>query len=516
MPNRAIQADPRSMYVRRLNLAYRKGLLNVFVGAGISQESNFPSWEAFIKELMRQYLALTFESKTPVAMLASTNIDSFAEEIFSALGREAAADFVYRASSKRFPSLLGDVLYDRRSIEDLPLKSVHRQIAALSDKARLYTLNFDPLLELAISRKFPDKEWLDFRSPLKNGEILRRKHKVEHLHGWIDPDGKTSSDLVFTESDYLELTKNSGAPANTFLEILLAKANTTLILGMSLADPNFRRVLYFLNQQQRSSRERIYAVMRQQKPALDHYVQEHWENRGLRLLFIETHDEIPGLLRDVQWGEAPPAGLPRWIKEAIFWRQRILPGDVIFSEPWQRIAYTSLSELSQQVRNLFEVPQHEKLHFSLFVPFWESPKSARLRMVASSRKDVGRKGAIVRARNRVLSIRKGQEQGIAGVCFSTGINRAVAYGEGRVDINFTAEMSKKWLSQEGYRDWRSIIAMPVIDTEDWIPVAVIALTSNFLTPFWKNFGAKQNLLEPELHTIMRRTVHFCLKGHLAP
>jgi len=324
-----------------------------------------------------------------------------------------------------------------------------------------------------------------------------------------------STDLVLTESDYLELTENSRALPNRFLKKMLASENTTLILGMSLADPNFRRVLYFLNKQQLSSRERIYVVMRQQKPALDHYAEEHWGNRGLRLLFIETHDEIPGLLRDVQWGEASSAGVPRWINESIFWRAERLPSAVIFSDPWQSLAYTSLNALAEEVKSLFGVPQQEKLTFGLFVPFWDSRNSARLRMVASSRNDVGRDGALLRAQRRVLSIRMGQEQGIAGLTFARGTTRAVAYGEGKVDINFTAEMSKRWVSHEGYRDWRSIIAVPVIDTTDWIPVAVVTMTSSSPSPFWKEFGAKQRLLEPELYSVLRRTANFCLVGPLA-
>ena len=139
-------------------------------------------------------------------------------------------------------------------------------------------------------------------------------------------------------------------------------------------------------------------------------------------------------------------------------------------------------------------------------------KDIKLSIVASSRKVLRTSAALYRANRRVLSIRKGQEQGIAGVSFATGLTRAVAYGEGQVDINFTSEMVQMWVSNEGYRDWRSIVAVPVIDTDHWIPVAVITMTSNMPTPFWKEFGSKQNLLEPELYRIMRRAAHFCLVG----
>lgn len=506
----SIHRDPRSQYVRRLNLAFRQGHLNVFVGAGVSQEAGFPGWEAFNQGLMHTYLMSDIGSAGPAAMLASSSIEPTANELYGALGREAVADFVYRAVGKRFGSLLASVLYSGRGINDLPLKSVHHQIAALAQKARLFTLNFDLLLECALCRKFSKKNWVDFRSPKSDGKALTGKYKVEHLHGWIDPDGKMSPDIVLTESHYLDLTEDSRARANKILKTMLGGHNTTLILGMSLADPNFRRVLYFLHKQQRSSRERIYVVTRQAKPAIDHYAQRHWVSRGLRLLFVEQHDEIPGLLRDIQWGEAAPEEMPRWVSESISWRVKRLPDLAIFTDPWQKAAYESLHALSQKVMNLFGPPREERLEFGLMIPFADSKTNARLRMVASSRKFVPHDRALFRANKRVLSIKKGQEQGIAGVCFSTGTIRTVAFGEGEVDINFTPSMLETWISSKGYRDWRSIISVPVIDTEHWIPVAVITLTSNMPSPFWKEFGAKQSLLEPELYTAMRSTAHFCL------
>jgi hypothetical protein len=510
IPKQSPPKDPRSAYIKRLHRAYSKGRLNVFIGAGISQGSGFDGWEAFNKKLIRRYLETTIGSSTPAAMLASPSIESASEALYEILGRDAVADFVSRATSRHFGRLLADVLFNNRRIKDLPLKSTHHQLAGLSERARLFTLNFDPLLELAMARKFQTEEWLRFRSPDQTGGVLKKKHKVEHLHGWIDPDGRSSKNVVLTESDYLELTTHSTANANKFLKKMLASQDTTLILGMSLADPNFRRVLYFLNKHKLSSRERIYVVTRKDRPAIDHYAEVHWVSRGLRLLFIKHHDDIPGLLRDVQWSEAGPGELPKWIGEAIEWREKKLPTFAVFSDAWQKIAFDSLNAMTGEIRNLFAVPDNEKISAGLFLPFRDSRSNATLRLVATSRNVVDGQKAIYRAKKRALSVRKGEEQGIAGVCYASGTSRSVEFGAGQVDINFTPEMTQNWTSQVGYRDWRSIVAVPVIDTRYWIPVAVITLTSNMPSPFWSNFGSKANLLEPELYTVMRRTAHFCI------
>jgi hypothetical protein len=199
MTKRTSPNDPRSAYITRLHRAYSQGRLNVFVGAGVSQGSGFDGWEAFNKKLIRRYLETTIGSSTPAAMLASTNIESASEALYEILGRDAAADFVSRATNRHFARLLADVLYNNRRIEDLPLKSSHYQLAALAERARLFTINFDPLLELALARRSQTEGWSSFRSPDESGQVLKRKRKVDHLHGWIDPDGKVSKSVVLTE-----------------------------------------------------------------------------------------------------------------------------------------------------------------------------------------------------------------------------------------------------------------------------------------------------------------------------
>jgi hypothetical protein len=504
--------DPRSAYVSRLHRAYSRGRLNIFVGAGLSQQSGFPGWDELNKGLVVRYLNEEIGTSTPAAMLASERIAEKANILYDVLGRDAAADFVERGLRRRFGTVLAQVTYKGRKLEDIPLKSVHRQIVALSEKARLFTLNFDPLLELALAEKLPKYKWTSFRSPNAKGHSLTRKDKVEHVHGWLDLNGQMSPELILTQSTYFELSADSQAFANRSLQKMLSANMVTVILGMSLADPNFRRFLYFLNKTESAVRKRIYVVMKRENPAVDHYMQAHWGKSGLRIIFVERYDEIPGLLRDIQWGMAPKGAIPKWTNEAIKWRSQKLRDSVIFTDAWQKIGHQSLQALVMKIRNLFGVPIHEKLTAAMFIPFSESKTQARLRIVASSRKAADADTAVGRAILRVLSIAKGEEQGIAGVCYSTGTERAIAFGEGQVDVNFSTEMTENWIAKEGYRDWRSIVAVPVIDSRNWVPVAVVTLTSNLANPFWTTFGEKQFLLQPELYAAMRQAGYFALVG----
>lgn len=511
----ASKRDPRSEDVGRLHHAYADGRLNVFVGAGISQQSGFPGWDELNQWLVLRYLNEEIGASTPAAMLAAEHIIENANTLYDAFGRDAAADFVAEGMRSHFGSVLAQATYKGRKLENIPLKSIHRQIVALSDRAHLFTLNFDPLLELALAERFPKQKWAAFRSPNSKGRSLNRKNKVEHVHGWLDLSGEMSPELILTQSTYFELSADRRAFANRALQKMLSGNAITVILGMSLADPNFRRFLYFLNKKSTETRKRIYAVMKRENPAIDHYMQAYWGNKGLQIIFIERYDEIPGLLRDIQWGETPKGLIPKWANQAIRWRSDKLRDSVIFTDAWQRIGHECLRALVTKIKNLFGVPVHEKLTAAMFIPFSESKTQARLRIVASSRSAVDGETALERAIERVLSIAKGEEQGIAGVCYSTGTERAVAFGEGQVDVNFSNEMTEEWIAREGYRDWRSIVAVPLIDSKYWVPVAVVTLTSNLANPFWTTFGEKQYLLQPELYTAIRQAGYFALAGFVA-
>jgi hypothetical protein len=502
--------DPRSGYVASLHTAYRKGKLNVFIGAGISQGSEFPGWDAMNKALLHGYLASVIGNSTPAALVAAPYTGSAVEALYSALGRDSVADFVQHAMPHTFNSLLASVLYQGRQIDELPISSTHHQICALTEKARVWTLNFDPLLELAMARRVPGSHWTSFRSP---GATARGNTKIEHLHGWIDPGG-ASRQLVLTESEYIELTVNPKAAANRKLIRMLSGDNVTLIMGMSLADQNFRRVLYFLNKHGLSLTKNIIVMTVRQQPVVDHYLDLHWEQRGLRLLFLKNYEEIPGLLRDVQWGESKPGQLPAWVGASARWRESELPQRVIFDDNWQTLVHLSLDALCQQIREMFAVPQEEHINASLFVSF-SNGSSVDLRMVGYSGGRSTGGEAKRQSRARRLLIKKGKEQGIAGVSFVRGTVRAVSFGDGDVDINFPPSMRARWVSRKGYKDWRSILSVPIIDTPYWLPVAVMNLTSSMADPFWSRFGKNQGALEAELHAIIRRTAAFCLTGFAA-
>ncbi|MBV9937906.1 MAG: SIR2 family protein, partial [Acidobacteriaceae bacterium] len=406
-----------------MNKHYRQGNLRVLAGAGLSVDSGFPSWGEMNRALLRKYIQEDLGSDPKAQPIIREHLDELVNELYEAIGRDAAADFVWNSSTREnFFEDLRRTLYRGRSIAELPLTQVHWQLASM-DRATLFTTNFDPLLELARYRmnggSSDDPDFAPYRSahsPRLGTEL--DPQKVYHVHGWIDPDGICGGSFVLTESQYFELFSRQGQRPNQILDYVLTSGGAVLILGMSLADVNLRRHLYLRSRNRISDSTEIYAVLRVHgRELLDTYQTLHWANQGVRVVFIRDYHEVPRLLRDIKFGlpHDPAAPLP-WMSQTLDWVQRNLPMDVIFSDKWQVKARSALLQLLSTLRESFAIPQNETVQATLLgqVSLQEIAVFAETRHASNGRE------ARQYAQQFRLRVSGGFAQGVAGVAFSQG------------------------------------------------------------------------------------------------
>ncbi|MCU1260829.1 MAG: hypothetical protein JWO80_3714 [Bryobacterales bacterium] len=502
-------ADPREAAVRELHRLYRDGRLRVLVGNGISIGSGFPSWDDLNQTLLNGLVESDARRNNVWASLLSPELPSLSGELYSVLGRDGAADFVKMANRRSFRSSLAKALFRIPDVQSLPLTPAHFQLAAMSDGAAIATTNFDPLLELAIAKlRGLRLDVMPARSQCVPGVY---SWIVEHLHGWIDPNGKTGGRLVLTEADYFDLGRNGNEPANRRLVSLFTAPGGALVVGMSMADINIRRLLYLLSKRPLTSKSAIYVVLKQRESLVDNYTREYWRARRIHLIFYLHHEELPGLLRDIQWGPSAPGMLPRWTDESIAWREKQCPASLFYDDEWQDLAYRALSALRDRIVEMFAVPAEEHCHVSLFVPL-SFGKEIRLALVANSRKRKTGDEAAQFARLRNLSFAHGQEEGVAGIAFARGMERESLYGDAGMDFNFTKEMLSSWVSEKGYRDWRSVLAVPLMDSPLRLPIAVLTITSNLSRPFWTGLASQSDGYRQELMLWIGDTCRWVLGG----
>ncbi len=485
--------------------------------------SGFPSWDDLNLSLLESTLNSLYQAHP---LVERAQIRALAQKIYEQLGRDAAADFAFQELPEPdFYRQLGCCLYGGSSVEPLPVLSVQKQLAAMAlqpeRRAELFTTNFEPLLELALAQLAGDPSgWQQYRYPLSSGQKPRADvPQINHVHGWIEPNGKVGGTLILTESSFLALRDRPEADANKALDKLFGGEHPALVVGMSLADPNLRRVLHRRRRDDlRRPGSKVFVIMNKRGGAVDACLRSYWRRWKLDLIDIDRYDYIPDLLRQIVWGPSGESA-PAWFATSRQWVQELLPEDILFGDDWQRFASRSLDVLSNQVRNTFAVPEEEQLIFSLFLPQGGGPgEPERISVVASSR--ICRKGTEARRHvaERSLLIRgKEKTQGVGGLAFRYGNSFQVLDNDAAINRGFDPAMVAEWGHGRHYRDWRSIFAVPVLDSPHWLPFSVLTMTSNCAVPFWARFGERGAKELANLEVMMRRTAKWMVANHgLAP
>src|ERR1022692_704935 len=492
--------------IRELHQAYQAKQLNVLVGAGVSRPSGMPTWDELNKKLLHLFLLRVQKSSTPP------------DDVYTKLGREAVAEFVLRSMEARrnlgrqgptFGGLLAEALYGGRKATELPLTETQYRLASMAGVARLYTTNFDSLLEMAIDRlspaKTPGDGWKKYRMPISGTETLPHKSIlakcVYHLHGWLGENGRTSPTLVFTESHYHALSLNRTLAPARMMRKVLAKGYT-LILGMSLEDPNLRRVLYSeaIADLKLPNSDNIFAVVRESDEDVARIAQRYWSTHGVRLIQPDRFEEIPILLRQVQFGNEREDGLLPWVPKALAWLSAFTRLDRL-RDPDVRanLGDHMMRLLVSELRSRFEVNKDEAVEATFFslmeAPFSDPRVRQRIglydvgtseSLTADSLPPRLRKSAaeILKDRCRFLALAP-RAQGVGGMCFESGITLTTTSTGAEVDRRFLPWQREAFDLQRPFLGWKTVVSIPIVHGPQHLPIGVVCLTSNSEHPFWK-------------------------------
>jgi hypothetical protein len=230
---------------KRLGAAIRQQRVAALVGSGISCQVGLPRWNELVRRLI---LAWKRWDRSNATHLSAENYvrlfhDTFGNDlaIVSYLQLVAA-----EADGPEFGELLYSALYSTTG-EQLILEPshIHRHLIALFQHVprRIWTTNYDDLLEEAAALNGQLARSLHPTNRQANGDFL-----VTHLHGYL-PQARSAGTIdparakvVLAEDDYHALTMDIAGWTNREYYRLFDD-HQVLILGMSLDDPNLRRVL---------------------------------------------------------------------------------------------------------------------------------------------------------------------------------------------------------------------------------------------------------------------------------
>ena len=296
--------------------AHRDGRLGFLVGAGLSVPIGLPGWNAFNQELIDQ----TLERHTPGGVVSHELSRAYLDLL---QGQSlTAVEFIRRRAGGDFHVVVRGALYERKDLRKFEPTEVHYALAKLAVESSppypcIHTTNYDELLELALSAAAGRRAW-----PVHVG---RRSWadgpRVVHLHGYfpytpppVAQKARLARDLILSDLDYSRLSNDHSAWTNRELLNLL-DSRSVLVVGMSMTDPNVRRLLAYLSDRRRQDGPPHYVVLlHRMTPGddgphghaasmLDEDEHDFWKDHGVKILRIQTWDRLNYLLRRIRFSD---------------------------------------------------------------------------------------------------------------------------------------------------------------------------------------------------------------------
>jgi len=290
--------------IDELSKAHHDGRLTLVCGAGVSVGAGIPAWNNLLLGLLEKMMASI-----------STNEDlslkvSDANDFQQRYGTSALILGKYLKSNlgKDFSSELRDALYQGNP----NTSDVIEAIVELSRPQRdgkpvdsLITFNFDNLIEEALERnRVKHKSIYSEGMRSKASEL-----PIYHVHGYLPRKGRIlkDKDIVFSEDAYHSQFIDPFSWSN-LIQLNKLSHNTCLFIGLSLTDPNLRRLLDVANRKNPNKFINHFIVKKTLSPRngkdrvddLAEFLEEQDANElGLNVIWVNEFEEIAPIVKSI-------------------------------------------------------------------------------------------------------------------------------------------------------------------------------------------------------------------------
>lgn len=237
-----------------------KGNCALFLGAGVSMSAKMPSWNDLLKGLMSEVKQLKGDTLEAFKEL-NTHVFDECGDSYLVMARYLQTAIRLHDKNMVFSDLIRNHLYSKVHTSSL-LKDL-ASIVQLRKTDEVITYNFDDILEQELSN-IGLQEGNDFLAISKDAEISDHdKMPIYHVHGII-PENGPADVVVFSEEEYHKRYSNSFHWSNIEQLHALSRKHCFFI-GLSMTDPNLRRLLDAARNINNTDGENHYAFLRRQK-----------------------------------------------------------------------------------------------------------------------------------------------------------------------------------------------------------------------------------------------------------
>ncbi len=244
-----------------LNSKYNNGELTLFCGSGISAGSGLPTWDELIQSLLIVYGNMRWGAPSNTSYVSDVLklIPTVFQTSYLVLGQflqtQIAGGQEERIFTEKFYRLLKSELYSNKEIKyNTTLEAVATLCKGDGLNRKLnsvVTLNYDDLLE----QKLKEQNMENFVPIANEGwRISPGDLPIFHVHGYLPRDSDTITDcnIVFGEGTYHAMNNDPYCWQNRVQMDYLCR-NTCLFMGLSMNDPNLRRLLSITKQKCRDN-----------------------------------------------------------------------------------------------------------------------------------------------------------------------------------------------------------------------------------------------------------------------
>jgi len=246
--------EEREKTILMLLDTFKNRQFSLFLGAGVSSSSGMPNWNKLLNSLFVSYLTKEFNND---GKINDNDINDIVDRLNEVDNQSAlmAARYLRKGLSKQgndsaFINTITKSLYDlrdkNREVESHLFKSITNLCMPRQNGARIKTVityNFDDLLEKNLNNKSIKHHSIYTDNETPSVDEL----PIYHVHGFLPEDRELyqsleRTTLVFSEEGYHHIYSDPYHWSN-LIQLYNLKENNCLMIGLSMTDPNLRRLL---------------------------------------------------------------------------------------------------------------------------------------------------------------------------------------------------------------------------------------------------------------------------------
>lgn len=243
--------------------SYKSNNLVLVLGAGVSKDFGIPSWNVLLQKILND----TFQRETDNSEKGALVLAEIFTKVFPLSPLIAARyleEYYENKGDKDFNEAVEEALYENFNLSSD--SENFNEIAKLCETSEgshrldsVITYNYDNILEKAIS-SLPKK--VSFRTIYKSDQIPESNElPIYHVHGFKPANSNKKSKITLSESIYHQQYRDIYSWDN-ITQINKFRDKTCLFIGISLTDPNLRRLLDVANIQRGKNNRKYHYIIR--------------------------------------------------------------------------------------------------------------------------------------------------------------------------------------------------------------------------------------------------------------